>query len=204
VIVTGSGVGGGPVVKVFDGQTFTQISSFAAYDMSARGGVNVAIGDPLGNGQGAIITGAGAGGGPNVRVFTEGGSLVKSFFAYDPAFTGGVTVSAGDLFGTGHADIVTGTGAGGGGNLRVFDGQTGALVKSIYAFGPDRVTGQALRNGFTVSASHVGGPNAKPVILAAAGPDFGPTVRVFDSTFGDPLAEIVPYEDTFTGGAYVG
>ncbi|MDB5309404.1 MAG: hypothetical protein JWO38_3606 [Gemmataceae bacterium] len=204
VIVTGSGVGGGPVVKTFDGTTFAPLASFMAYDPSARGGVNVAVADPLGTGQGEIITGAGAGAGPHVKVFDGSGGLLQSFFAYDPSFTGGVTVSGGDLFGSGHADIVTGTGAGGGGNLRVFDGQTDALVKSTFAFGPDRITGGSLRNGFTVSASHIGGVNGKPIVLAAAGPDFGPTVRVFDATLTNPLAELVPYEDTFTGGAYVG
>lgn len=198
VIVVSSGAGGGPVVRVFDGTTFTLLDSFYAYDPTFRGGVTVAVADLLGTGQGEIITGAGVGGGPNVRVFTEGGALLQSFYAYAPSFTGGVSVSAGDLHGAGYADIVTGTGLGGDGQLRVFDGKTDALTASASAFG-------SLSNGFTVNATHVGGASGKPIILAASGPDYGPTtVRVFNSSFADPLAELQPFGSDFIGGAYVG
>ena len=58
-----------------------------------------------------IITGAGAGGGPHVKVFDgRTGARLQSFFAYDPAFTGGVHVAAGDVNGDGKADIITGGG----------------------------------------------------------------------------------------------
>ena len=39
-------------------------------------------------------------------------SELASFYAYDPAFPGGVSVAAGDVNGDGRADIVTGAGAG--------------------------------------------------------------------------------------------
>ena len=75
----------------------------------------MAAGDVNGDGHADIITGAGAGGGPHVSVFSGTDlSILASFFAYDPAFTGGVTVAAGDVNGDGLADIVTGAGAGGG------------------------------------------------------------------------------------------
>jgi len=41
-----------------------------------------------------VATGAGAGGGPHVRLFTRSGADAGvSFFAYHPAFTGGVTLA---------------------------------------------------------------------------------------------------------------
>ena len=57
----------------------------------------MAAADLTGDGVAEIITGAGPGGGPHVRAFSLAGGAsteVASFFAYDPAFTGGVTVAA--------------------------------------------------------------------------------------------------------------
>jgi hypothetical protein len=43
-----------------------------------------------------VITGAGAGGGPHVRLFTGAGADTGlGFLAYGPTFVGGVTVTAG-------------------------------------------------------------------------------------------------------------
>ena len=63
------GPGGGPDVRVFNGETLDNIANFLAYDLGFLGGVFVAAGDLTGNGKPEIITGAGEGGGPNVRVF---------------------------------------------------------------------------------------------------------------------------------------
>ena len=62
------------------------------------GGVSMTLGDVNGDGDVDIIAGAGPGGGPHVRVFS-GVDLAElaSFFAYDPAFIGGVQVAAGDV-----------------------------------------------------------------------------------------------------------
>jgi len=76
---------------------------------------------------GVLVTGAGLGGGPHVRVFRGPDGLeLMSFFAYDVGFTGGIRVAACDLNGDGVPDIVTGVAAGGGPNVRAFDGVTGA------------------------------------------------------------------------------
>jgi hypothetical protein len=118
-IITGAGPGGAPQVKVFDGVSGTEMRSFFAYhcDPAAgpcfAGGAIVAAGDVTGDGVADIITGAGPGGGPHVRVFDGAtGAEVRGFFAYDPAFPGGVFVGAGDITNDGVADIITGAGPG--------------------------------------------------------------------------------------------
>jgi hypothetical protein len=164
-IVTGPDIGGGPHVKVFTLNTANPnvntnvvefgtlfptpfpVGGFFAYDANFAGGVRVAVGDVNGDGFGDIITGAGPGGGPHVKVFSgaPGGGLIRSFFAYDPGFRGGVYVTAGDydrvangvVPGRFTADIVTGAGAGGGPHVRVFSGGPGGLLTEFYAFGPD-------------------------------------------------------------------
>ena len=79
------------------------------------------------------------GGRPNVTAFDgRTGKELLSFMAYSPYFTGGITVAAGDVNGAGHADIIVGTGVGGGPNVAIFDGKTGpALINSFMAFNPN-------------------------------------------------------------------
>jgi subtilisin-like proprotein convertase family protein len=133
-IVTGAGFGGGPHIRVFDGVTGSEVSSFFAFDPSVRGGVTVAIGDVDGDGRADIIVGAGPGAGPHVKVFSADGVEKYGFFAYAPMFTGGVAVAAGDINGDGFADIVTGPGVGGGPHVQVFDGRTLQVLLNFFAF----------------------------------------------------------------------
>jgi hypothetical protein len=128
-IVTGPGPGGGPHVRVFSGAALPALveqAGFFAFTPAFTGGVYVAAGDVDGDGTAELVVGADAGGGPHVRVFSGAGLPalfeVASFFAYDPAFTGGVRVAVGDTNGTGRLDIVTGAGPGGGPHVRVFTG----------------------------------------------------------------------------------
>src|SRR5262249_58503165 len=85
-VVVAAGAGGGPRVSVLDGKTGTPLSgllgSFFAYAPTFAGGVSVAVGDVNGDGTPDIITGAGPGGGPHVKVFSgKDGSELFSFFA---------------------------------------------------------------------------------------------------------------------------
>jgi uncharacterized protein YkwD len=136
-IITGTGPGGGPHVKVFDGRTFGLVSQFMAFDSAFRGGVTVAAGDVNGDGRADIVAGAGPGGGPNVRVF-DGTSLamLQNFNAFPGGFAGGVSVATADLDGDGRADLVVGSGAGMGAQIREFQGQTLASLRTVSVFDP--------------------------------------------------------------------
>ncbi|MDD4902554.1 MAG: S8 family serine peptidase [Patescibacteria group bacterium] len=95
-IVTAPGKGGGPHIRIFDGKGKLQ-GQFFAYDRSWHGGVNIASGDTNGDSLAEIITGAGAGGGPHVRVFDPSGIILQSYYAFDPAFAGGVNVGTASI-----------------------------------------------------------------------------------------------------------
>src|SRR5207245_2072123 len=95
-IITAPGPGGGPHIKVFDGLTGAVVRDFMAYDPAFRGGVFVATAAmDTTDSVPEIVTGAGPGGGPHVKVFNGAtGAVMSSFMAYDPAFRGGVSVAA--------------------------------------------------------------------------------------------------------------
>jgi hypothetical protein len=131
-IITGTDEGVTAHVKVFSGQTGAELRSFFPYGTAFLGGVRVAAGDVNNDGRADIITGAGAGAGPHVKVFDGRTSAeIRSFFAYDVSFTGGVYVAAGDVNGDGFADIVTGPGEGGTPVVRIFNGNTLELHRSF-------------------------------------------------------------------------
>src|SRR5439155_1010800 len=118
-----AGAGSGARVAVFNGDG-TPRASFLAYAPGFGGGVRVAHIDLNGDGMDDIITGAGAGGGPDVNVINgtklgqrnADGSIADSallgrFFAFDPGFLGGVYVAVSDVNGDGKADVFVGSGA---------------------------------------------------------------------------------------------
>lgn len=106
-IVTAPGPGGGPHIRVFDlkGNLKWQFFAFAS---TFRGGVSVATGDIDGDGRADIITGAGPGGGPQVRIFGPEGKVKYQFFAYDATVRMGINLAAGDVNGDGQAEIAVG------------------------------------------------------------------------------------------------
>jgi len=177
-IVVGAGPGGAPLVKIFDLHGNLQ-KSWNAYTAAFRGGVNVAVGNVLGNGWQYIVTGPGAGGGPHVRVFDGNGIVKQQFFAYANSFTGGVYVAAGDTLGLGRDQIITGAGFGGGPQIRVFDG--GAKDKVVGSFFAYKTTSRA---GVRVSAADIDGSN-RAEILAESTDVFAA------STLGAPPAATV-------------
>jgi hypothetical protein len=136
-VITGPGHGS-PQVNVYDGLTGALRSSFLAYDKSFKGGVFVTAGDVNGDGKAEIITGAGFGGGPHVRVFDPTGTVVgANFFAFASSFAGGVRVAARDTNNDGMAEIVVGKGPTGDPLVGIFDGLTGVATKTFEAFDPN-------------------------------------------------------------------
>jgi hypothetical protein len=196
-IVTGVGPGVAPHVTVLSGRDRSIIGSFFAYNPAFTGGVYVAAGDQNGDGKADIVTGAGAGGGPQVNVFSgKDGSLLQSFFAYDPAFTGGVRVAVGDVNGDGTPDIVTGAGPGGNPQVNVYSGKDDSLLRSFFAFNP------AFTGGVFVAAGDLNG-DGRADIVAGAGAGGNPLVKVFSGVDLSLLTSFLPYNLAFPGGVTV-
>jgi hypothetical protein len=201
-VATGAGQGGGPHVRLFRGDGVL-LAQFFAYNTSFSGGVRVAAGDVDGDKKDELITAAGPGGGPHVRVF----DLTKSrafaerygFFPYHPSFTGGLFVAAGDLTAASpNAEVITGAGEGGGPHVRIFRGSGGALG-GLFAYNT------SFSGGVRVAAGDVDG-DKRDELITGPGPGGGPHVRVLDVAGSGGFAErygFFAYHPSFTGGVFV-
>jgi len=169
--------------------------SFSAYAPTFKGGVRVSAGDINGDGRSDIVTGAGLGGGPQVRIFSVDGRVIGGFFAYDTRFRGGVSVAVGDVNGDGVSEIVTAPGPGGGPHIRIFDGQ-GRPQGGFFAYG------QEARSGLSVAVADIDG-DGRAEIITAPGPANGSTVKIFDNR-GRLKGNFNAFPSSFVGGVNVG
>ncbi|MEY2399813.1 MAG: stage sporulation protein [Actinomycetota bacterium] len=188
-IVTAPGPGGGPHVRTFSANGTPDGDGFMAYAPTFTGGVYVGCGDVDPNNPGdEIITGAGAGGGPHVRIFTKNGVELGGFMAYATTFTGGVRVAgAGNM-------IVTGAGPGGGPHVRVLN-ENGSEVSGFMAYAT------TFTGGVYVGGGNVMG-DAAPEVITGAGDSGGSHVRVF-SVAGAPLSSFFAFQTGPEHGARV-
>ena len=192
----GTGPGAVAEVKVFD-SSGKELRDFFPYGLSFQGGVQVAVADFTGAGDYKVITGAGPGGGLRVEVFDVAtGALQANFFAFEPDFTGGVSIANGDLGGGISPVIVVGTGFGGGPRIEVLDAfhltdvsQNGelpsdAVLSDFFAFEP------SFRGGVNVAVD--GG-----YVIAGAGIGRGPRVTVFDAATQQPVQSFFAYGSNY-------
>ncbi|QEL18858.1 SGNH/GDSL hydrolase family protein [Limnoglobus roseus] len=195
VLAVGSGPGRGPEVAVYDADTQQLLSRIVPYEVGFRGGVATAVGDVTGDSVPDIVTGPGAGGGPVVNVFSGAdGRLVRSWFAYEDSFRGGVMPAVGDVTGDGVADVAVGSGTGGGPRVRVFDGRDNAVVADFFAYEP------TFRDGVNVAiATGSGGPR----ILTGPGVGGAPLLAAFDPRTGERVAGQFAFDPSLRGGLSV-
>ena len=144
-----------------------------------------------------VATGDDAGG-SRVRVYDLSNGRERFRFDPFPGFTGGVRTAVGDLTGDGIPDIVAAAGAGGGPHVIIYDGGSGAVVQSFFAFE------DAFRGGSFVAVGDFDGDGTADLAVAAD-KGGGPRVRVFKS--GNPawlMTDFFGIEDAnFRGGARV-
>ena len=196
-IIASAGPGGGPEVRIFNGANLNLLRAFYAYAEDFAGGVSVASIDFNNDGILDIVTGAGPGGGPHVKVFDGAtNSIISQWYAYPVSFTGGVFVAAGDIGNDGNIEVVTGAGQGGSPVVAVWDPFTGALLAQFMAYAEDFTGG--VRVGI-----NDGNSDGIADILTGAGPGGGPQVNVFSFPALDLLFSFYSGEQTNPGGVFV-
>lgn len=191
-IITAPGPGGPPLIKVFRSSDGGLIGSFAAPRSWSSGGTWVAAGDVDADGRSEIIVAPGLGT-PLVRIYQGlDGQLLDQFRANAGTsrrggWGRGAKVAAGDLNQDGRADVVA-LSAYGPSRVRVFDGQSGALLGDYHAFeGPSR-------GKTSVAVGKIGGDRTPDLIVASALPRATETrVKVYQSLAdANPVQFAVP------------
>ena len=196
-IIAGAGPGGGPEVRIFNGDGLTVLRSFYAYAEDFAGGVSVASIDFNNDGILDLVTGAGPGGAPHVKVFDGAtNAIISQWFAYPISFTGGVFVAAGDIGNDGNIEVITGAGQGGTPIVAVWDPYTGALLAQFMAYAEDFTGG--VRVGI-----NDGNTDGIADIVTGAGPGGGPQVNVFNFPALDLLFSFYSGDPANTGGIFV-
>ncbi|MCR4280455.1 MAG: VCBS repeat domain-containing M23 family metallopeptidase [Candidatus Komeilibacteria bacterium] len=188
-IITAPGQGGGPHIRIFD-KKGNVLNQFMAYNPAWRGGVNIAAADLDGDGKAEIITGAGAGGGPHVRVFNADGQLLTEVFAYAAGFRGGVDVAAVPAGLLTKGFVITSPGQGGGPHIRVFNNDL-QLNSEFMAYAPEA------RFGVRLSAAKSTSYGIKIMTMPAS--NGGPHLRIFSPT-GLVIDEGYAWEEWWRGG----
>lgn len=160
-------------------------------------GVSVGVGDIDGDGYADVVAGAEAGATPEVKVFSgKDGSVVRDFLAFDPGFTGGVSVAVGDVTGDGHPDVVVGAGDGGGPEVKVDDGPTGAVLRDFFAYE------DTFRGGVNVAGGDVDG-DGRADVVAGSGPLNNSMVQITRSA-GSPLVNFSAFDNPGPAGGFAG
>ncbi len=193
-IAVGSGPGVAPRVLLLNGKTGAQLSALAPFAASFRGGVAVAFGDLAGNGSDDLIVASGAGAPATVKVYAAGTSTpliqLEPFGAQD---TGGVSIAAGDLSGSGADDLVVGSGTGVPAQVRIYGGASSRLVETLMPFA------SSYQGGVAVATAGLDGGDIADVICGSQS-GITTVIRAYAGATSHRLWSVDAFGSLFGGG----
>ena len=206
--------GGGPRVRVFNGERFGVVDDFFGIDdTNFRGGARAAVGDVNGDGVGDVIVAAGFGGGPRIAAYSGKSigtpnrvKLFNDFFAFEQTLRNGTFVAAADVNGDGKADLVVGGGPGGGPRVLVLSGTDLVNSNSQVAIANFFAGNDTNRGGVRVAARNLDG-DGKAEVIAGDGPGGEGKVRIYSGSSlsaGTPIAGTTITDASVKDGVFVG
>lgn len=133
---------------------------------------------------------------PEVNIF-DGVTNTRrsSFFLFDTSFNGGVRVAAGDINGDGFPDLIGAAGPGGGPQVRVRDGKTGATTRDFLAYDA------SFNAGVFVAAGDLNQDGLDDIITGAGG-GAQAHVKAFSGADNSLIASFFAF-NSFAGGVRV-
>ena len=189
----------GGQIAIYDGATFSPLGSIYPFGAGFPMSLSLAVGDINGDGYGDVIAAPSGIGMPPHVVATSGLDLSTTLFsqyAYSPQFLGGVSVATGEVNGDGKMDIITAPLVGAPPHIVSFDGATGAVLQSYYAYSP------LYKGGTSITASDLDGDGYTEIITGASAA--APHVVIVEARTQTVKASFYAYAPTFGGGVRVG
>jgi hypothetical protein len=194
---------GSGAVRLYNPDGSVRLSA-TPFGAGFAGGVRVAVADFNADGTPDLVAGTGPGRATEVRILDGNtGAVLAAFAPFEPAFTGGVYLAAGDLDGDGRAELVVSPDRGGGPRVQVYGGA--GLAKVADFFGIDD---PAFRGGARVAVGDLDGDGAADLVVSA-GFQGGPRVAGYAGRSvlaGSPTRlfnDFFAFEPTLRNGAFL-
>jgi subtilisin family serine protease len=194
-IITAPGSGMSPVIKVFNKKGNTIVDSFTAFDGTFAGGTYVSALNWDGEDGDEIAVSAGETGGPQVILYNpRNGREIRSFFAYDHDYHGGVQTVGLDREND-DADALIVAPLDGVADIHRYEPRD--PENTILALSPFNGFVTDYTGGAVVAAGRLGSSRTDSIAVANTG-DRQATVNMYTATGGTLLDTVYPF------GSYVG